>query len=107
MLCSWLLRSSAKNRRREEGEQNTEQRTCDGKPEGNTPAGLLSGWICLHVIFSSIRRSTFHKDVTNDSERGRLDGEALFPAGSEFPQRVKVFLQELLRSFVGPIQGDT
>ena len=59
-LCSWLLRSSTKNCCGEEGEQNTNQRTRDGKPEGNTPAGLLSGGICLHAIFSSVRRSTFH-----------------------------------------------
>jgi hypothetical protein len=37
----------------------------------------------------------------------RIDGQALFPAGSDFPQRIKVFLQELLRSFVSPIQADT
>src|SRR5436190_10844566 len=60
MLCSWLLRSSTKNRRSEESEQNTNQRTRDGKPERNTPAGLLSDWICLHAIFSSVRRSIFH-----------------------------------------------
>jgi len=52
-----------KNRRGEEGEQNTEQRTRDGKPEGNTPAGLLSGWISFHATFSSVRRSTFHKNA--------------------------------------------
>jgi hypothetical protein len=37
----------------------------------------------------------------------RLDGPAQLLAGSDFPEGVEVFLQELLRSFVGPIQGDT
>src|SRR6476620_10489206 len=60
LSCSWLVRSATKNRRGEEGEQNPNQRTRDVKPEGNTPAGLFSGWICLHVIFSSFRRTTFH-----------------------------------------------
>ncbi len=40
-------------------------------------------------------------------ERARLGGQALLLAGSDFPECVEVFLQELLRSFVGPIQGDT
>ena len=60
VLCSWLVRSATKNRRGEEGEQNTNQRTRDGEPEGNTPAGPLGDWICLHAIFSSVRRSAFH-----------------------------------------------
>ncbi len=34
--------SSAKNCQGEKGDQNTEQRTRDGKPEGNIPAGALS-----------------------------------------------------------------
>ncbi len=37
----------------------------------------------------------------------RLNGQALLLAGSDFAECVEVFLQELLRSFVGPIQGDT
>jgi hypothetical protein len=60
VLCSWLLRSSTKNRRGQDAEQNTEQRTWDGEPEGNVPAWFVSNWGCLHAIFSSVRRSTFH-----------------------------------------------
>jgi hypothetical protein len=37
----------------------------------------------------------------------RLDGQALFPAGSDFLERVEVFLQEPLSAFIGPIQADT
>jgi hypothetical protein len=37
----------------------------------------------------------------------RLYGQALFPAGSDFPERVKVFLHESLRALIGPIQADT
>ena len=34
------------------------------------------------------------------------EGQALFPAGSDFPERVKVFLHESLRALIGPIQAD-
>jgi hypothetical protein len=37
----------------------------------------------------------------------RLDGQALFPAGSDFAQCAEVFLQEPLSAFMGPIQADT
>jgi len=37
----------------------------------------------------------------------RLDGQALFAAGSDFAQCVEVFLQEPLSAFIGPIQADT
>ena len=37
----------------------------------------------------------------------RLDGQALFAAGSDVPERVKVFLHESLRTLIGPIQADT
>src|SRR4029077_9953759 len=37
----------------------------------------------------------------------RLEGQALFPAGSDFPERVKVFLHESLRALIRPIQADT
>jgi hypothetical protein len=40
-------------------------------------------------------------------ERARLDGQALFLAGSDFPERVKVFLHESLRPLIRPIQADT
>ena len=40
-------------------------------------------------------------------ERARLDGQALLLAGSDLPECVEVFLQELLRSLIGPIQADT
>ena len=36
----------------------------------------------------------------------RLDGQALLLAGSDFPERVEVFLQESLRALIGPIQAD-
>jgi len=51
VLCSWLLQSSTKNRRGEEGEQNPNQRTRDGKPERNTPARVLVDCVGLHAIF--------------------------------------------------------
>jgi len=44
---------------------------------------------------------------TSVLERARLDGQALFLAGSDFPERVKVFLHESLRALIGPIQADT
>ena len=62
--------SSTKNRRGEEGEQNTNQRTRDGKPEGNTPAGLLSGWICLHIKF--LKRSKI--DISRSAEVSFCEG---------------------------------
>jgi len=36
------LLSGAEDRQSEHGEQNTNQRTRDGEPEGNVPAGALS-----------------------------------------------------------------
>ena len=45
-----------KNRRGEEGEQNTNQRTRDGEPEGKIPARVLGDCICLHAIF--LKRSS-------------------------------------------------
>jgi hypothetical protein len=39
---------------------------------------------------------------TSALEHSRPDGQALFPAGSNFPERAKVFLQEPLSAFIGP-----
>ena len=36
-----------------------------------------------------------------------LYGQALFLAGSDFPERAKVFLHESLRALIGPIQIET
>jgi hypothetical protein len=44
---------------------------------------------------------------TSGLERSPPDGQALFPAGSDFPERVKVFLHESLCALIGPIQADT
>ena len=44
---------------------------------------------------------------TNLWNAARLDGQALFPAGSDFPERVEVFLHESLRALIGPTQADT
>ena len=44
---------------------------------------------------------------TSELERSRLDGQALFLAGSDLAQCVEVFLQEPLSAFIGPIQADT
>jgi len=44
---------------------------------------------------------------TSGLEHSHLEGQALFPAGSDFPERVKVFLHESLRALIGPIQADT
>jgi hypothetical protein len=74
-LCSWHLQSSTKNRRGEEPEQNTEQRTRDSEPEGNAPARVLGDRICLHAIFLKRSKidisqnvncfSTFHPGVSS------------------------------------------
>ena len=44
---------------------------------------------------------------TNALERGPSRRQALFSAGSDFPERVKVCLQKSLSAFIGPIQADT
>jgi hypothetical protein len=38
VIVLMVPRSSTENRRGEKADQNTEQRTRDGEPEGNTPA---------------------------------------------------------------------
>jgi hypothetical protein len=42
VIVLMVPRSSTENRRGEKADQNTEQRTRDGEPEGNAPARLLS-----------------------------------------------------------------
>jgi len=56
-------RSSTENRRGQKADQNTEQRTRDGEPEGNAPTRLFSGWISLHAIFLKRPKTDISQDV--------------------------------------------
>src|SRR5437588_688713 len=55
---SWLIRSAVKDHQGEKAEEDTEQRTRNGEPERDIP--VFGSRICLHTIFSSVRRPTFH-----------------------------------------------
>ena len=75
LMAVW---SSAENHQGSEPEQNPKQRARNGEPKGNIPA---SGAICLHAIFSSVRRATFQKTL--------VAAQALIASGSAFTQTVK------------------
>jgi len=69
VIVLMVPRSSTENRRGENADQNTEQRTRDGEPEGNAPARLFSGWIILHAIFLKRPKTDISPNVKFLSER--------------------------------------
>ncbi len=76
------------------------------RPESNCGVAINSVCEVFMLPISRIGRSTFQR-CEPPWNAARLDGQALFPAGSDFPERIKVFLHESLRALIGPIQADT